>query len=160
MIYRFYDWSTGLDLYRGHRGQWPHALPTWPRCPFKKYTCRGQLGQRALLYLYLYIRAKSVREYKHYFKNGFFLLNLKTTMFCVRHFRHLPTKSAVKTAVGIVLAPVICERSSYVSLHTVHVHLRWGWSSWCETAVRSTSVCALGTCTMISRLPPVLTVVF
>ena len=46
--------DSGLDLYRGHRGQWPHALPTWPQCPLKKYTCCGQLGQRALLYLPLH----------------------------------------------------------------------------------------------------------
>ena len=70
-------------------------------------------------------------------------------MFCVRNLRHLPTKSALKTAFGTVLVVVI-----YVELRLIVCR------SWCEIA--RCPVCALGTCTyaMISRLPPALTVVF
>ena len=55
---------------------------------------------------------------------------LKIQTFWVRNLRHLPHTSALKTAFGIVLVPVICAR--------IHVRLRWGWClSWCKTAVRS-----------------------
>ena len=117
-----------------------------PRAPFSKESKKKALPTNLTRALWFFKNRESLITL---FFVVFCSHELKAQMFCVRNLRHLPTKSALKTAFEF------WDR-------TRRRDLRWVEADrlWCEIA--RCPVCALGTCTyaMISRLPPALTVVF